>query len=127
MSAQIVKAYLEAIDYDPQYRDEIFLGVKRHDLTDTLPEDMTVFQISVRDCDDIDRFDMIRTAMALGNCTNEKTNSEIIESCVKEIDWAMWRISLKRGTKTADEIFVAQLEKRIALLQEVIAQAKKGF
>lgn len=58
VSAQIVKAYLEAIDYDPQYRDEIYMGVKRHDLSDKLPEDMTVFQISVRDCDDIDRFDM---------------------------------------------------------------------
>ncbi|SCY75342.1 GNAT family N-acetyltransferase [Butyrivibrio sp. INlla14] len=127
VSAQIVKAYLEAIDYDPQYRDEIYMGVKRHDLSDKLPEDMTVFQISVRDCDDIDRFDMIRTAMVLGDCTNEKTNSEIIESCEKEIDKANWRISLRRGTKTADKVFVAQLEKRIALLQEVIEHARKGF
>ena len=70
---------------------------------------------------------MIRTAMVLGDCTNEKTNSEIIESCEKEIDKANWRISLRRGTKTADKVFVAQLEKRIALLQEVIEHARKGF
>lgn len=70
---------------------------------------------------------MIRTAMVLGDCTNEKTNSEIIESCEKEIDKANWRISLRRGTKTADEVFVAQLQKRIALLQEVIAHARKGL
>ena len=102
-------------------------GIERHNLTDKLPEDMTPCQMSVRDCDDIDRFDMIRIAMALGDCTNEKTNSEIIESCEKEIDKARWRMSLKRGTKTADEIFVGLLEKRIALLEEVIAHARKGF
>lgn len=127
VSADIARAYLEVIDYDPQYREEVIKAIERHNLTDNLPDDMTVFQMSVRDCDDIDRFDIIRTAMAIGDCTHEKTNVEIIESCEKEIDRAKWRISLKRGTKTADEIFVGNLEKRIALLQEIIAQARKGF
>lgn len=127
VSADIARVYLEAIEYDPKYTEEMIAGIERHNLTDNLPEDMTSFQMSVRDCDDIDRFDMIRTAMVLGDCTHEKTNSEIIESCEKEIDKARWRISLKRGTRTADEVFVGLLEKRIALLEEVIAHARKGF
>lgn len=127
VSADIAQAYLEQIGYDETYRQEMILAIARHPLTNLLPEDMTTFQMSVRDCDDIDRFDMIRIAMALDSCVREKTNVEIIEACEEEIDTANWRISLKRGTKTADEWFVRLMRKRISLLEEIIAQAKKGF
>lgn len=127
VSADIAKAYLDAIGYDEKFRDEMVIGISRHNATDNIPEDMSVFQMSIRDCDDLDRFDIIRISMALGSCVHEKTNVEIIESCQKAIDLANWHKTLKRGTKTADELFKALCDKRISLLQEIIDQANKGF
>ena len=126
-SAHVARAYLELIDYDERYREEMITAILRHNLTDDLPEDMTVFQMSVRDCDDMDRFDIIRIAETLGECTHEKANAGMIESCEAAIEHANWLMSLKRGTKTAEERMNALLSRRIGLLKEVMAQARKGF
>jgi len=127
VSADIAKAYLENIDYDIKYREEMITAIARHNLTEDMPEDMTVFQMTVRDSDDIDRFDIIRTAMVLGDCVFEKTNSEILEECNKALEKAFWLKSLKRGTRTAKEMFDRVCDKRIALLNEIISQAKKDL
>lgn len=126
-SADISRRYLEKIGYPPEALREMVKGIALHNLTDDLPKDMTVFQISVRDCDDIDRFDMIRTAMLLGDCVNEKTNQEIIASCSQAIDSANWIMSLPRGTRTAQDMINENCRKRIALLQDILAQANKGL
>lgn len=126
-SADISRHYLEKIGYHPEALQEIVKGIALHNLTDKLPEDMTVFQMSVRDCDDIDRFDMIRTSMLLGNCVNEKTNKEIIAACNHAIDATNWIMSLQRGTGTAQKMINENCQKRIDLLQDILVQAKKGF
>lgn len=126
-SADIAKRYLEMIGYPPGPLREMVRGIALHALTDALPEDMTVFQMSVRDCDDIDRFDMIRTAMLLGDCVNEKTNQEIIPSCNQAIEVANWIMSLPRGTRTAQDMINKNCRRRIALLQDILAQANKGY
>jgi uncharacterized protein len=102
-------------------------GVARHSLHDTLPDDMTPFQMSVRDSDDIDRFDIFRTAMAVRDCVHDKVNSEIIESCNAAIEKAKWVMSLKRGTETAKQMMDENLKKRISILEDILRQAKKGF
>lgn len=127
VGADIARSYLESIDYNREYREEMITAIARHNLTEEIPEDMTVFQMSVRDCDDIDRYDIIRTSMVLGDCVHEKTNVEIIESCDKAIEKTMWLMSLKRGTKTAKDMIEKVCMKRIGLLQEIQAQARKGF
>jgi uncharacterized protein len=127
VGADIARAYLENIDYDEKYREEMITAIARHNLTDTFPDDMTIFQMTVRDCDDIDRFDIIRTSMVLGDCVHEKTNSEIIDECNKAIEKAEWLKSLKRGTRTAKEMFDRVCDKRIGLLKEILDQARKGF
>jgi len=126
-SADISKHYLESIGYQPELLQEMVKGIALHNLTDQLPENMTVFQMSVRDCDDIDRFGMIRTAILLGNCVNGKTNKEIIESCNHAIDVTNWMMSLQRGTRTAQNMMNENCQKRIALLQDILVQADKGF
>lgn len=126
-SADIAKRYLELIGYPPGSLQEMVKGIALHNLTDHLPKDMTVFQMSVRDCDDIDRFDMIRTAMLLGDCVNEKTNQEIIASCNQAIEGANWIMSLPRGTRTAQDMINENCRKRIALLRDILAQANKGY
>ena len=127
VSADIAKAYLDNIDYCKEYREEMVTAIARHNLTDELPEDMTVFQMTVRDSDDIDRFDIIRTSMVLAECVNEKTNCEILEACDKAIKKAEWLKSLKRGTETARKMFDKVCDKRIGLLNEIICQANKGI
>ena len=127
VSADIAAEYLARIGYDPDMAKEIVQGIGRHNLTDTLPEDMSVFQTTIRDSDDIDRFDIIRIAMAMGSSVHEKTNVEIIESCQKQIDIARWYMTLPRGTKTAKDMMDKELTQRIELLEQIIAQAKKGF
>lgn len=126
-SADISKHYLENMEYCSDSLQEMIRGIALHNLTDKLPEDMTVFQMSIRDCDDIDRFDMIRTSMLLGKCVNEKTNEEIIASCNHAIDVTKWIMSLQRGTRTAQNMINEKCQKRIALLQDVLVQANKGF
>ncbi len=106
---------------------EMVRGIALHNLSDHLPEDMTVFQMTVRDCDDIDRYDMIRTALLLGKCVDEKTNEEIIASCNRLIDLTNWALTLKRGTQTAQNMMNENCRKRIALAQDILTQAKKGF
>ncbi len=125
-SADISRLYLEEIGYPPEPLQEMIRAIALHNLTDNLPGDMTAFQISVRDCDDIDRFDMIRTAMLLGDCVYEKTNQEIIASCNQAIDGAKRIMSLQRGTRTAQNMINENCQKRIVLLQDILAQAKKG-
>lgn len=127
VSADIARVYLQNINYDPDISLEMVRGIARHNLTDDIPEDMTTFQMSIRDCDDIDRFDIIRTAMVMGGTVFEKTNVEIIESCEEAISNAKWLMNLPRGTKTAETLLKNNLNKRIDLLNEIIAQARKGF
>lgn len=126
-SADISRHYLENMGYAPEALREMVRGIALHNLTDELPEDMTVFQMSVRDCDDIDRFGMIRTSMLLGNCVEDKTNKEIIEACNHAIDRTNWIMALQRGTGTAQKMMQENCQRRIALLQDILAQANKGF
>lgn len=127
VSADIARVYLQNINYDPDMTAEMVRGIARHNLTDDIPADMTTFQMSIRDCDDIDRFDIIRTAMVMGGTVFEKTNVEIIESCEEAISNAKWLMNLPRGTKTAEILLKNNLNKRIDLLNEIITQARKGF
>lgn len=127
ISADIANEYLLMIGYPADRAHEMVKAISRHNLTDKLPEDMDVFQMTVRDCDDIDRFDIIRTSMVLGDCVFEKTNEEIIASCKKEIQKAEWIKSLTRGTKTAREMIQDNCNKRISLLNDIIRQSEKGF
>lgn len=127
ISACIANEYLNRVGYPLDRIGEMIQAISRHSLTDNLPEDMSTFQITVRDCDDIDRFDIVRTSMVLGNCVHEKTNEEIIACCKKEIQKAEWVMSLPRGTKTAKELMNSNCSKRIGLLNDIIRQAQKGF
>ena len=51
----------------------------------------------------------------------------IIASCSQAIDSANWIMSLPRGTRTAQDMINENCRKRIALLQDILAQANKGL
>ena len=124
LSAEIAQEYLVKIGYDPALSAQIVRGVALHNLTDSLPADMTPLEISVRDSDDIDRAGMIRTAMVLGRCVHEKTNAQILAECRREIGLARRFSALPRGTATARRMIEQRCGERIALLEAVMAQAK---
>lgn len=127
ISADIVKAFFEKIGYDNEYVPRIIRGIAYHDYTDNLPEDLTAFEITVRDADDVDRYDIIRFATTLRGTVDEKSHDEIILSCLKEKDKLNWFRSLKRGTPTARRMINEIVEKRFAFYDEIIKQAGKGF
>lgn len=127
ISADIADKYLENIGYAPELREEMVKGIARHALTDRLPGDMSAFQMSVRDSDDCDRFDFIRTVLMLNTCVNERGNADIIKNCRKYIEKEKWVLTLPRGTKTAEAMMKNNCERAIALFEELIGQAQKGF
>ena len=51
----------------------------------------------------------------------------IIASCSQAIDSANWIMSLPRGTRTAQDMINENCRKRIAFLQDILAQANKGL
>ena len=126
LSADIAKVYLENIGYEKEMSEEIVKGVALHNLKDKLPEDMSLFQMAVRDSDDIDRYDMMRTAILLGDCVYDKSDDEIIIGCQEAINNARWSMAFKRCSKTALQMVTENCEKRIAILQDIIDLAKKG-
>lgn len=127
ISADVARAYLTLIGYPSDRMEKMVRAISLHNLTDTLPDDMDAFEMSVRDSDDIDRYDVIRIALIAGSCVREKSNKEIIESCQKEIYRAAWQKTLRRGTETAEKLIGDFCDKRMALLEEIVNQAKKGF
>ena len=60
LSARIAELFLQNIQYDETWSKTIIRSIAMHSLKEELPEDMTPFEITVRDADDIDRFDLLR-------------------------------------------------------------------
>lgn len=127
ISAEFARLFLENIGYDPAFSVKIVKGIRYHDCTDNFPEDMDAFEMSVRDADDIDRYDIIRFATGLRGDVDEKSHEEIIAACCREKDKLNWFRALKRGTGTARKMIDDIYQKRIAFYDEIIKQAGKGF
>lgn len=127
ISAEFARIFLENIGYDPELSQKIVKGIRYHDCTDKLPEDLDAFEMTVRDADDIDRYDIIRFATGLRGEVDEKSHEEIIVSCCHQKDVLNWFRSLKRGTKTSRRMIDEICDKRTAFYDEIIKQARKGF
>ena len=133
LSADIALPYLTQIRFCGELLEEMVLAIARHPIRDVLPPDMTPFQISVRDCDNIDSLGMIRTAMLVGNCVNDKgtasvipmCSADIVKNCKKAIDKTRRQLTYPRGTQTAKVLFTQLAEKRIALLSDILAQIEE--
>lgn len=61
VSARIAEIFLKEIGYDKDEAKRICRAIRIHNLWDDVLSDATPFELSVRDADDLDRFDMLRT------------------------------------------------------------------
>lgn len=123
-SAIIAKALLEKIGYDPVKTATICKGIAYHDRWNDFPEDMTAFELSIRDADDLDRFDMMRNIKSLRADVGDFRVGEILAACkaaMAVIDG--WEDHIC-GTATAAKLWKQQLQVRREMYQRTIRQSE---
>lgn len=130
ISAEVAKIFLKNIDYDVKAAESICRAITFHARTSTVPDDATAFELSVRDADDLDGYDIMRTyirgGMIIGVNGNwicgEHNASEIINGCrnqLRQIEDSQDRIC---GTKTAQRLWEQQLLLRKKYYEALLKQ-----
>ena len=89
--AEVARLFLEKIGYDEELTERICQAIRIHDTWNDVPEDASPFELSVRDADDLDRFDIMRVCMIGRSDIGERSAGELIEVCEKRqqtlTDW----------------------------------------
>ena len=110
--AEVARLFLEKIGYDAGLTEAICQAIRIHDKWNDVPEDATPFELSVRDADDLERFDIMRVCMIGRSDIGERSAQELIEVCEKRrqtlTDWQD-RIC---GTDTAKAFWEEKLQMR---------------
>ncbi len=110
--AEVARLFLEKIGYDEERTENICQAIRIHDKWNDVPENATPFELSVRDADDLDRFDIMRVCMIGRSDIGERSARELIEVCENRqrtlTDWQD-RIC---GTDTAKAFWEEKLQMR---------------
>ncbi len=110
--AEAARLFLEKIGYYEELTENICQAIRIHDKWNDVPEDASPFELSVRDADDLDRFDIMRVCMIGRSDIGERSARELIEICEKRqqtlTDWQD-RIC---GTDTAKAFWEEKLQMR---------------
>ena len=110
--AEVARLFLGEIGYDEELTERICQAIRIHDKWNDVPEDATPFELSVRDADDLDRFDIMRVCMIGRSDIGERSARELIEVCENRqrtlTDWQD-RIC---GTDTAKAFWKEKLQMR---------------
>ena len=130
ISAEIAKQFLKTINYDEKAAHSICRAIALHARTSIVPDDASPFELSVRDADDLDGYDILRTyirgSMVIGVSGNwirgEHSASRIIKGCtdqLQKIEDSHHRIC---GTKTAQRLWEEQLLLRRTYFEALLKQ-----
>lgn len=122
LSARIAELFLQNIQYDETWSKTIIRSIAMHSLKEELPEDMTPFEITVRDADDIDRFDLLRCDERMGDIVKEHGTKEIIDRCEAMLRQTEGVWNYPRGTKTAKKMWEECLQQRKDAVKRLIKQ-----
>lgn len=110
--AEVARLFLEKIGYCEEQIKSICQAIRIHNKWNDVPEDATPFELSVRDADDLDRFDIMRVCMIGRSDIGERSARELVEVCEKRQqtleDWQD-RIC---GTDTAKAFWGEKLQMR---------------
>lgn len=130
ISAEIAKIFLKNIEYDDKVTQNICRAIAFHARTSTIPDDVTPFELSVRDADDLDGYDVMRTYMKGGLIIGvngswmfgEHNAAQIVHGCTSELN----KIENSRhricATKTAQGLWEEQLLMRNAYFEALLKQ-----
>ena len=120
--AEVAKLFLQKIGYYEELTENICQAIRIHDKWNDVPEDATPFEMSVRDADDLDRFDIMRVCMIGRSDIGERSARELIEVCEKRqqtlIDWKD-RIC---GTDAAGKFWEEKLQMRSRFYEALQAE-----
>ena len=114
--------FLMKIGYSEELTEQICQAIRIHDKWNDVPENATPFELSVRDADDLDRFDIMRVCMIGRSDIGERSARELIEVCEKRqqtlTDWQD-RIC---GTDTAKSFWKEKLLMRRQFYESLQAE-----
>lgn len=129
ISARIAESFLKEMGYDPDKTEAICYGIRTHtEPEEDCPREMTAFEQSIADADDIDRFGALRMAGTLQQFDlMQQRPSKIVETCEKMIDRYTAYCTMRRGTKTAEALWRACLEYQIGYYQRLLEQMESGI
>lgn len=130
ISAEIAKIFLKNIEYDGKVTQSICRAIAFHARTSTIPDDATAFELSVRDADDLDGYDVMRTYIKGGLIIGvsgswmfgEHNAARIVHGCADELE----KIENSRqhicATKTAQGLWEEQLLMRNTYFEALLKQ-----
>lgn len=129
VSARIAESFLDAIGYDKDEAKLICRAIRIHNLWDDVPENATPFELSVRDADDLDRFDVLRTCMKgnaiVGNSLIcDRSSAQVIAECEAQLEKIEKDSAHLCATPTARKLWNEQLGERKAYFDRLINQMK---
>ena len=110
VSARITELFLQAIRYPPALAASVCRAIAIHDIWADLPPEATAFELSVRDADDLDRFDALRLCMISHGHIQDKGATEVIHLCAQRLqELETWKMR-PCGTETASLLWRRTLE-----------------
>lgn len=110
--AEVARLFLAKIGYCEDRIENICQAILIHDKWNDVPEGATPFELSVRDADDLDRFDIMRVCMIGRSDIGERSARELIEVCEKrQQTLADWQDRIC-GTDTAKAFWEEKLQMR---------------
>ena len=130
ISAEIAKLFLKNINYDEKIAQSICRAIAFHARTSSVPDNASPFELSVRDADDLDGYDILRTyirgSLVIGVSGNwicgEHSADRILKGCtdqLQKIEASQHRIC---GTKTAQGLWEEQLLQRRTYFEALLKQ-----
>ena len=126
-SAELAEKFLKQIGYDEKMTASVCKAIEIHDKWNDVPADATDFELSVRDADDLERFDVMRVCMIGRSDIGERNAGELMELCDKRLDEIEDAKNRICGTKTAKKLWEEELVKRSRFYEELKRQMQGTF
>lgn len=112
LSAEIAEKFLAQIGYEKALSKSICKAIRIHDRWNDFPEDSTPFELSVRDADDLDRFDVMRICMIGRSDIGELSTEELITVCDKRLATLKGHYERVCGSETAKVLWKERVKMR---------------
>ena len=126
-SAEIAEEFLKRIKYDEEISKNICQAIAIHDRWNDVPEGATPFELSVRDADDLDRFDVLRMCLFGKDDIGEHSAAEVIDRCDKRLTRLEEDCERICGTQTAKSFWEAELQVRKQFFEGLKRQMESTF
>lgn len=126
-SAELAAKFLKRLSYDGGMSKSICRAIEIHDKWNDVPTDANAFELSVRDADDLERFDVMRICMLGRSDIGERSAGELIEICDTRLAEINASYDRKCGTETAKKLWEEELVRRKQFYEELKRQMQGTY